>query len=122
MRLKSQIKLHDMKGRQEMNDLNSVLLEGQILVDPKRLEREGKKDLLVFTIQFKKQVKIKDNIETQYNYFKVESTDNGTEFKAGDYIRVVGTLKLRHVLTTVQEVRIHADHIEIKPVRSKKNE
>jgi single-stranded DNA-binding protein len=102
-----------------MNNLNSVLLEGNLTEDAQSLDGSGSKT--TFTIASSRYSKTNGIIEKEINFFEVEC--RGKIAKSclkfgckGREARVVGYLKqIRQAGVKSSKVIIVAEHIEFKP-------
>ena len=96
-----------------MNNLNSVLLEGQLVMNPEYTENTGS-----FTIQTDRYYKKNDEVEKESCHFNIimngKLAENIKPFLSIEkHIRVVGRLNEKD-----GSVTIIADHIEFKKEKS----
>ena len=100
-----------------MNNLNSLIIEGVVVGEPRYLEEHN---VLNFTIEVTRYYKTRDgNDSTELSQFKVVAYGlmSTLPLKDGDNIRLVGRLKQNTWVdggVTHSEVQIVAEHIEIK--------
>lgn len=114
-----------------MNDLNTVILEGNLTRDPKITVYPDNSLLCAFTIATNRYIKKKgaDNFKQATSYFSVEAWGEmahsyADELKKGRGVRVVGKLRQTtwHEESMFREkVYIVAEHIEIKTQYKKYN-
>lgn len=107
-----------------MNQLNSLILEGNVVTDC--VVTEPKPDFLVgkFTMEVDRFYKNKDNEMTkESSYFEIECYGNmakllSSKITKGRGIRLVGKLKSEHITTLENKkysrVFVVAEHIEFK--------
>jgi len=109
-----------------MNDLNSVLLEGNLTRDPESTVTKGWTTLCTFTIGVNRRYKIEGEQKEEASFFEIETwgrlAENCFEYLSkGRGVRVVGRLKQSRWETdgkSYSKVVIVAEHVEFKPVPS----
>jgi single-strand DNA-binding protein len=107
-----------------MNNLNSILIEGNLIRDP--LLRNTSKGMAIckFTLASNRYLKTENGIEKEVSFFDVESWDRLAEAcyqkgKKGSGVRVVGRLRQDRWADRdgKQQARIMivAEHVEFRP-------
>lgn len=104
------------------NDLNSVLLEGQLSGDPQISSNSNGVEFCKFSIDVKRMYTVDDEIYKEIMSISIVSYStladncmNHLEKSRG--VRVVGRLKL-HEIDGCKKLVILAEHVEFKPVRT----
>ncbi|MBO4858715.1 MAG: single-stranded DNA-binding protein [Treponema sp.] len=115
-----------------MNQLNCLIVEGNIAKDPETLKTANGSDVSKFPIAINRFYKDKDgNTQKEVVYFEIEAWDNLSKllnkenWKKGDEIRIVGRMKQNQWKDSTgkshSSVSIIAEHINlIKPARTVK--
>ena len=98
-----------------MNNLNSVLLEGNLEADPVLSYAETGKAVCTFRLTVKRSWKEEDEMKTEESHFFIETGTRLAEvcaehLKKGRGVRVVGRLKEEEGKTWIL-----AEHVEFKP-------
>lgn len=115
------------KEKKGMNNLNSVLLEGNLVRDPERKDIDGHGPLVKFSIAVDRSYKEGQARIKEVLYMLVETWGNlaencGTYLKKGRKVRVVGRLRQNR---WEEEGKIHsrysivAEHVEFVPEKRK---
>lgn len=113
-----------------MKNLNSLLLEGNIVRDPVTKQIATGKNVCTFTLASNRYYKVSDGFGEEVSYFDVEAwgklAENAAEnCKAGRGVRVVGRLKQSRWVGNdgkhYSKINVVAEHIEYKPIFAKKN-
>ena len=110
-----------------MNSLNSILIEGNLTADPDSKILPSGSTVCTFTVASAHFYQQDQGLEKDISYFEVEAwaklgqTCSDT-LKKGWCVRVIGRLKQDH-WTDIEgklhsKVKIVAEHVEFKPVRS----
>jgi len=107
-----------------MNNLNSVLIEGNLTKDPALSYTKAGTAVTTFSIAVNRQYKSKDDYKEEVAYLTIESwgktAENCNEFlKKGRGVRVVGRLKQERwesAGSKQSKVIIVAEHVEFKPL------
>ncbi len=91
-----------------MNDLNSVLLEGNLTRDPESTVTKGWTTLCTFSIGVNRQYNIDDEKKEEVSFFEIETwgrlAENCFEYLSkGRGVRVVGRLKQFRWETTLKD-------------------
>jgi len=113
-----------------MNNLNSCLIEGNLVRDPALKLTSSGTNLCTFTIASNRYHKVNEEFEKEVSFFDVEVFGKQAEFinkngRKGRGVRVVGRLK--QYRWECKDGKIHsriaviAEHVEFRPV-FKKNE
>ena len=112
-----------------MNNLNSILIEGNLVRDAEIRTTTKGTTTCTFTIATNRFYKKDNAFEKEVNFFNVETWANvaesaGSKGKKGRGVRVVGRLKQEHYEDrdgkTQSKVVIVAEHVEFRP-EAKKN-
>jgi single-strand DNA-binding protein len=107
-----------------MNQLNSILLEGNLTKDPQVKETAKGTSLCTFSVASNRYYRQGDETEREVSFFDVETWSQlaqrcGRTLKKGRGVRVVGRLKQDRWTGTdgkaYAKVKIVADHVEFKP-------
>jgi single-strand DNA-binding protein len=110
-----------------MNNLNSILLEGEMVSDPHYQNDKSGKPACRFTLSSSRFFKADGGIEKETGYFDIETNgklavqcrQNGRQ---GRGLRVVGRLKQEHSRNAAGEpaarILIVAEHVEVRPSRT----
>jgi single-strand DNA-binding protein len=110
-----------------MNNLNSILLEGEMVKNPDCQSDSKGNPVCRFTLASSRFFKIENGIEKETGYFDIETSgklalqckQNGHE---GRGMRVVGRLKQEHSRDAegkpLARIVIAADYVEFKPSRT----
>ena len=106
-----------------MNNLNSVLIEGNLTKDPNLSYTKAGTAVTTFSIAVNRQYKSNDDYKEEVAYLDIESwgktAENCNEFlKKGRGVRVVGRLKQERWESTGSKhskIIIVAEHVEFKP-------
>lgn len=108
-----------------MNDLNSVLIEGNLTHDPELTYTPKGTPLCKLAIAANRYYKSEDDLQNEVSYFDIECWGRQAE-NCGEYlskgrgIRVVGRLKQERwesMGATRSKIVIVAEHVEFKPQR-----
>jgi single-strand DNA-binding protein len=114
-----------------MNNLNSILVEGNLVRDPLSRSTAKGTQLCTFTVASNRYYKQDNNLEREVSYFDVETWSKLAETCSrmghkGRGVRVVGRLKQDRWTDTDgkprQKVSIVAEHVEFRPDAVKKDE
>ena len=115
----------DGRGRGErMNNLNSILLEGNLVRDPEFKTTPSGTPICTFAVASNRWFKQNDQLEKEVSFFDVEAWSKLAEtcsdtLKKGRGVRVVGRLKQDRWNDqegkTHYKVKIVAEHVEFKP-------
>lgn len=115
----------------EMKDLNSLLLEGNVVRDPVMKDTPSGKHVCTFTIGANRFYKLSDGYGEEVSYFDIETWGKladlcGENCTTGRGVRVVGRLKQNRWTGSdgkqYSRINIVAEHVEFKPVFSKKQQ
>ncbi|GHT52030.1 hypothetical protein FACS1894102_7830 [Spirochaetia bacterium] len=107
-----------------MNNLNSILIEGNLVKDPEFRQTTKGTPLCTFCLASNRYYKQEDNLEKEVGFFDVEAWQKLAENcknigKKGRGVRVVGRLKQSRWNSTDgaphSRVIIVAEHVEFKP-------
>jgi single-strand DNA-binding protein len=107
-----------------MNQLNSILLEGNLVKDPQVKETPKGTPVCEFAVASNRYYKQGDDTEREVSFFDVETWSLlaqkcGGTLKKGRGVRVVGRLKQDRWTGTdgkaYAKIKIVADHVEFKP-------
>jgi single-strand DNA-binding protein len=107
-----------------MNNLNSILLEGNLTRDPQSRECAKGTKVCNFSVASNRYYKQDDQMEKEVSYFDVEAWSKLADtcenvLKKGRGVRVVGRLKQDRWMDTDgkqrSKVKIVAEHVEFKP-------
>jgi single-strand DNA-binding protein len=110
-----------------MNNLNSILLEGELVGNPGYQSDKQGNPVCRFTLASSRFFKTGNGIEKETGYFDIKAAgklasyckNNGHE---GRGVRIVGRLKQEHSLNaegqTVARIVIEAEHVEFRPTWS----
>jgi len=107
-----------------MNNLNSVLIEGEIFTAPLIKSTPSGAQVCTFTLESRRFYQMKKGIDKEVSHFNVEAWGKLAENCAalghtGRGIRVVGRLKEYHWTARdgepVSRVTIVAEHVEFRP-------
>jgi single-strand DNA-binding protein len=107
-----------------MNNLNSILLEGEFVKNPRHSPDEKGSPACSFSLACKRYFKNQSGFETETSYFDIETTGKlasqcKEQGREGRGIRVVGRLKQEHGLNTegkpVARIFVVAKHVEFRP-------
>ena len=109
-----------------MNNLNSVLLEGNLTRDPESTVTKGWTTLCTFTIGVNRRYKKEGEQKEEVSFFEIETwgrlAENCFEYLSkGRGVRIVGRLKQarwENDEKSFSKVVIVAEHVEFKPVPS----
>ena len=113
-----------------MNDLNSVLIEGNLVSDPQLSYTSKGTPLCTLSIAANRHYKTDDQPREEVSYFDIEVWGKTAE-SCGEFLtkgrgaRIVGRLKQERwdqAGTTRTKVIIVAEHVEFKPARSPQNQ
>jgi single-strand DNA-binding protein len=111
-----------------MNNLNSILLEGNLVNDPVFLKTEKETPLCTFSIASNRFFKQGSGLEKEVSYFDVEAWSKLGETchnfgHKGRGVRVVGRLKQERWTGTDgkphSKISIVAEHVEFRPELNK---
>jgi single-strand DNA-binding protein len=114
-----------------MNQLNSILLEGNLVKDPQVKETQKGTSVCNFAVASNRYYKQGEEMEKEVSFFDVEAwaalaQKCGNALKKGRGVRVVGRLRQDRWTGTdgkaYARVKIVADHVEFKPELKKKDE
>ena len=107
-----------------MNQLNSILLEGNLTRDPELTTTKAGKSVCNFSVANNRYFKKDGEQEKEVSFFDVEVW-NGLADTCGEYltkgrgVRVVGRLKQNRWVSkegdNMQNTKIVAEHVEFKP-------
>lgn len=115
-----------------MNQLNCLIVQGNIVKDPETVTTPNGTDVSKFPIAINRFYKDKDgNTQKEVEYFDIEAWGNLSKWlnennrKKGDEIRIVGRMKQNHWKDETgkshSSISIVAEHIDlIKPARTVK--
>ena len=107
-----------------MNNLNSILLEGNLVRDPEFKTTPSGTPICTFAVASNRWFKQNDQLEKEVSFFDVEAWSKLAEtcsdtLKKGRGVRVVGRLKQDRWNDqegkTHYKVKIVAEHVEFKP-------
>ena len=107
-----------------MNNLNSILLEGNLVRDPELKTTAAGTPVCTFAVASNRWFKQNDQLEQEVSFFDVEAWSKlaetcGDTLKKGRGVRVVGRLKQDRWNDqegkTHYKVKIVAEHVEFKP-------
>jgi single-strand DNA-binding protein len=115
---------------EEMNNLNSVLLEGNLTKDPESTVTKGWTTLCTFSIGVNRQYKVADEKKEEVSFFEIQTwgklAENCFEYLSkGRGVRVVGRLKQSRWESdgkSHSKVLVVADQVEFKPASSTQQE
>ncbi|MBN2651128.1 MAG: single-stranded DNA-binding protein [Spirochaetales bacterium] len=111
-----------------MNNLNSVLLEGNLVRDPDFKTLDSGTSLLVFSVALNRYYKGEDGYKKDVVFIDVDvwgkqASNCVDRLQKGSLVRVIGRLKQdiweNHEGKKVSKIKVVADHIEIKTLQSK---
>lgn len=114
-----------------MSNLNSVILEGNLVRDPMLKATTNGHTLCSFSVASNRYYKQNEQTEQEVSYFDVDTWSRlaqtcGDVLKKGRGVRVVGRLKQDRWVDAVgknqSKVKIVAEHVEFKPVAKKDGE
>ncbi len=116
-----------------MNQLNSIILEGNVCKDPEIKEINGEKNLATFSIAVNRYYKKSDgNFEQETSYFDVEAWGSNyaklikDKAAKGVGVRIVGRLKQNRWQDKdgkmQSKIYVLAEHVEFRAVAEKKPE
>ncbi|GMO44201.1 MAG: hypothetical protein Ta2B_24910 [Termitinemataceae bacterium] len=107
-----------------MNNLNSILIEGNLVKDPDYRQTAKGTPLCTFSLASNRFFKQEENLEKEVSYFDVETWSKLAENcrtlgRKGRGVRVVGRLKQNRWNSTDgaahSRITIVADHVEFRP-------
>lgn len=107
-----------------MNNLNSILLEGNLVRDPDLKSTPSGTPVCTFSVASNRWYKQNDQLEKEVSFFDVEAWSKlaqtcGDTLKKGRGVRVVGRLKQDRWNDgegkSHNKVKIVAEHVEFKP-------
>ncbi|GMO25024.1 MAG: single-stranded DNA-binding protein [Termitinemataceae bacterium] len=107
-----------------MNNLNSILIEGNLVKDPDYRQTSKGTALCTFCLASNRFYKLDDNMEKEVSYFDVETWQKLAEScktlgRKGRGVRVVGRLKQSRWNSTDgaahSRITIVAEHVEFRP-------
>lgn len=107
-----------------MNNLNSILLEGNLVRDPDLKSTPSGTPVCTFSVASNRWYKQNDQLEKEVSFFDVEAWSKlaqtcGDTLKKGRGVRVVGRLKQDRWNDgegkAHNKVKIVAEHVEFKP-------
>jgi single-strand DNA-binding protein len=109
-----------------MNNLNSVLLEGNLTHDPESTVTKGWTTVCTFSVAVNRSYKSGDERKEEVSFFDIETwgklAENCYEYLSkGRGVRVVGRLKQSRWEAegkTHSKIVIVAEHVEFKPLTS----
>jgi len=107
-----------------MNSLNSILIEGNLVDDPRLSETPKGTPVCTFSIASDRFYKADGDVEKEVSFFDVETWGRLGEacaenLKKGRGVRVVGRLKQDRWQQDGQQhsrVKVVAEHVEFKPL------
>ncbi|MCX7024215.1 MAG: single-stranded DNA-binding protein [Spirochaetes bacterium] len=108
-----------------MNNLNSILIEGNLTKDPVAKTTAGGSTVCDFSVASNRWFKQNDDYEKEVSFFDVEAwaklaQNCSTTLKKGRGVRVVGRLKQDRWTDGEgkphSKIKIVAEHVEFKPV------
>jgi single-strand DNA-binding protein len=115
-----------------MNNLNSILVEGNLVRDPNYRSMPSGNQVCDFTVATNRSYKIADQkYENEVSYFDIEAWARlgaacAQNLKKGRGVRVVGRLKQDRWTDTEGKaharVKIVAEHVEFKPISKANHE
>jgi single-strand DNA-binding protein len=112
-----------MKGENNMNNLNSILIEGELSENPEYKETNKGTPVCTFIIKTKRFYKKDSQFEEENNYFEIEVWGKLAELCnnnliKGSGVRVVGRLKQYFEDfdgKEISKVKVIGEHVEFKP-------
>jgi single-strand DNA-binding protein len=108
----------------KVNNLNSILIEGNVVRDAERKHLASGTELCNFSVASNRYFKKDDSFEQEVSYFDVETWSKlaescGDKLKKGRGVRIVGRLKQDRWQgpdgKNLSKVKIVAEHVEFKP-------
>ena len=115
-----------------MNNLNSVIIEGNIIRDPASKETSKGTSLCCFSVATNRSYRNQDgSFEKEVSYFDIETWGKLADLciqncKKGRGVRVVGRIKQKRWTgsdgKSYSKISIIAEHVEFKPVFDKNKE
>jgi single-strand DNA-binding protein len=108
-----------------MNNLNSILIEGNLVRDPELSYTPQGKAVCKFSIASNRFFKVEEEYKQEVSFFKVQAWTKlaeacGEYLKKGRGVRVVGRIKQNRWKdeegNSKSNIEIIADHVEFKPV------
>lgn len=124
------LEYHEMLARlgkeQSMNNLNSILLEGNLTRDPELSYTPSGTAVCRFSIAVNRSYKLNEEYQDEVSFFDIEIWSRQAEvcaeyLKKGRGVRVVGRLKQDRWTdsdgNTRSKVKIVGEHVEFKPER-----
>jgi single-strand DNA-binding protein len=109
-----------------MNNLNSVLLEGELVKNPDCYTDRNGSPACLFTLASNRFFKTKNGMEKETCYFDIETGGKlaalcGQNGRQGRGVRVVGRLKQEHSRDAegkpLSRILIAAEHVEFRPAQ-----
>ncbi len=107
-----------------MNNLNSVIIEGNLVRDPVVKETPGGAQVCKFSVALNRYYKVNDERQQEVSFFSVETWNKVAQscaeyLEKGRGVRVVGRLKQERWTgpdeSKHEKVVIVAEHVEFKP-------
>lgn len=106
-----------------MNNLNSVLIEGNLTKDPDLTYTSSSAPVCKFPIAVNRKYKVNEQVQDEVSYFEIETWNKTAEscshyLQKGRGVRVVGRLKQERWQQNGQShsrIVIIAEHVEFKP-------
>jgi single-strand DNA-binding protein len=107
-----------------MNNLNSILIEGNLVRDPELRETPKGTSVCTFAVASNRFYKQNDSMEKEVSFFDIETWSQlaqtcGKNLHKGRGVRVVGRLKQDRWMGTdgkpFSKIKIVAEHVEFKP-------
>lgn len=107
-----------------LNNLNSIILEGNLVRDPQLKTTPNGHDVCSFAVASNRFYRQNDATEKEVSYFDIETWARlaqtcGANLQKGRGVRVVGRLKQDRwqdsAGKTLSRVKIVAEHVEFKP-------
>lgn len=107
-----------------MNNLNSILIEGNLVRDPQVKETPKGTSICSFAVASNRYFKQGDDLEREVSFFDVETWAKlaetcGQQLRKGRGVRVVGRLKQERWTGNdgkpYAKIKIVAEHVEFKP-------
>ena len=111
-----------------MNNLNSILIEGNLIKDPVLRSTPNGTPVCLFSVATNRFFKQNDELQKEVSYFDIESWAStaqscGNLLTKGRGVRIVGRLKQDRWTdengNPKSRIKIVAEHVEFKPVVSK---
>lgn len=113
-----------------MNNLNSILIEGNLIKDPVLRSTPNGTPVCLFSVATNRFFKQNDELQKEVSYFDIESWAStaqscGSLLTKGRGVRIVGRLKQDRWNdengNPKSRIKIVAEHVEFKPVTGNQN-